>query len=410
MNKDVLIVGARCAGAPLAMLLARKGFAVTAYDKCAFPSDAISTHFIWPIGVAALHRWSIWESILAAWPAICHKAYSSGAGGELTGPLHEVDGINYAISLRRFKLDALLVKAARQAAAEIREHSAVDELIVENDAVVGIRGHDIASGEHFEERAAIVVGADGKDSFVAREVGAPKYNEAPSLTASYYTYVVDEETDPDMLEVYRRPPREFVLFPTDGGLTMVNLVIGAALVPEFRKRVTANFFSAFDECPELATRIRRAKRVAPIKGAVHMPNYYRKSYGPGWALVGDAGYHRDPIRAQGIHDAFLDAEDLAFAIERGLKHRGSMESALHKRQEMRDDRTRSPYQIALQAAGFEVSDAKWPTELLDRIKGNPTLVGEFWGLISGSMRPEVFFDPDHIRTVIERTKRLEPPA
>jgi flavin-dependent dehydrogenase len=410
MKKDVLIVGARCAGAPLAMLLARRGLAVTAYDKCAFPSDAISTHFIWPIGVAALHRWAIWASILAAWPAICHKAYSSAPDGELVGPLHEVDGVNYAISLRRFKLDALLVKAARQAGAEIREHSAIDELIVEDSRVAGVRGHDIASGVHFEERAAIVVGADGKDSFVAREVAAPKYNEAPSLTASYYTYVVDEETDPDMLEVYRRPPREFVLFPTDGGLTMVNLVIGAALVPEFRKRVTANFFAAFDECPGLAKRLRRAKRVAPIKGSVHMPNYYRQSYGPGWALVGDAGYHRDPIRAQGIHDAFLDAEDLAAAIERGLMHTGSMEIALRERQEKRDDRTRSPYELAVKAAGFEDSDVGRSMELLASIKDNPTLIGEFRGLISGSMRPEVFFDPDHIRTVIERTKRLEPPA
>jgi flavin-dependent dehydrogenase len=410
MNKDVLIVGARCAGAPLAMLLARKGLRVTAFDKCEFPSDAISTHFIWPIGVAALHRWSIWESILGAWPAVCHKAYSSGPEGDLIGPLHSVDGVNYAISLRRFKLDALLVKAARQAGAEIREHSAVDELIVEEGSVVGIRGHDIASGEQFEERATLVVGADGKDSFVAREVGAPKYNEAPSMTASYYTYVVDKETDPDMLEVYRRSPREFVLFPTDGGLTMVNLVIGAALVPEFRKRVTANFFSAFDEFPELGGRLRRAKQVAPIKGAVHMPNYYRQSYGPGWALVGDAGYHRDPIRAQGIHDAFLDAEDLAFAIDRGLNHSGSMTSALRERQEKRDDRTRCPYELALKAAGFEDRDANWSPELLGLIKANPTLIAEFRGLISGSMRPEVFFDPEHIRAVIDRTTRLEPPA
>jgi flavin-dependent dehydrogenase len=410
MSKDVLIVGARCAGAPLAMLLARKGLRVTAFDKCAFPSDAVSTHFIWPIGVAAIHRWSIWESILAAWPAVCHKAYSSGPEGELIGPLHTVDDVNYAISLRRFKLDALLVKAARQAGAEIREHSAVDQLIVEQGAVVGVRGHDVATGKQFEERAAIVVGADGRDSFVAREVGAPKYNEAPSMTASYYAYFVDEETDPDMLEVYRRPPREFVLFPTDGGLTMVNLVIGAALVPEFRKNVRANFLAAFDECPALASRLRRAKQVAAIKGSVHLPNYYRQSFGPGWALVGDAGYHRDPIRAQGIHDAFLDAEDLAFALERGLSHRGSMEEAMRARQEKRDDRTRSPYELALKAAGFDAEEAAWPADFLDLIKSNPTLIGELRGLISGSMRPEVFFDPEHIRAVIERTKRLEPPA
>lgn len=141
-----------------------------------------------------------------------------------------------------------------------------------------------------------------------------------------------------------------------------------------------------------------------------MPNYYRQSFGPGWALVGDAGYHRDPIRAQGIHDAFLDAEDLAFAIDRGLNDRGSMTSALRERQEKRDDRTRCPYELALKAAGFEDRDADWSPELLGLIKANPMLVAEFRGLISGSMRPEVLFDPDHIRAVIERTTRLEPPA
>ena len=401
MKKDVLIVGARCAGAPLAMLLARKGYSVTAYDRCSFPSDAISTHLIWPPGVAALHRWSIWEAVHAAGPAICHSSFASFPDGDLRGPLHAVDGIDYAISLRRIKLDAVLVGAARAAGAEIRERTVVDGLIVEHGLVVGVRGHAVGSKSHFEDRATIVIGADGKDSFVGRAVHAAKYNEVPSLTASYYTYVIDDATDRDTIELYRRPPREYLFYPADDGLTMVNLVIGSALIPEFRKNVKANFFKAFDEYPSLGGRLRRAKHVGPIRGASELPNYYRQSYGPGWALVGDAGYHRDPIRAQGIHDAFLDAEDLSTAISSGLEGTEPMDVALRTHQQHRDDRTRNPYDLAVKAAEFAVPDANWNADFFDLIKDNPALIAEFRGLIPGSMRPEVLFDPEHLRSAIE---------
>jgi flavin-dependent dehydrogenase len=246
-----------------------------------------------------------------------------------------------------------------------------------------------------------VIGADGKDSFVGRAVHAAKYNEVASLTASYYTYVIDRDTDPDTIELYRRPPREFLFFPADEGLTMVNLVIGSALIAEFRRNVKANFYKAFDEYPSLGGRLRRAKQVGSIRGASELPNYYRQSYGPGWALVGDAGYHRDPIRAQGIHDAFLDAEDLSTALSSGLEGTASLEDALRARQERRDYRTRNPYDLAVKAAAFEVPDANWNADFLDLIKDNPTLIAEFRGLIPGSMRPEVLFDPEHLRAAIE---------
>lgn len=357
VKKDVLIVGARCAGAPLAMLLARKGFSVTAFDRCAFPSDTISTHFIWPTGVAALQRWAILDSILAARPARCSKWLLSAGGADRRDSLEPVDGIGYAVSLRRFTLDALLVRAAREAGAEIREQTVIDDLVFECGAVVGVRGHDVRSGEPFEERAALVVGADGKDSLVARSVRAATYNAAPSLTASYYTYVIDSETDTDTAELYTNPPFEFLLTPTDDGLTMVNLVIASALIPEFRKNVETNFFDAFERHPRLARRLRSARQVAPVKGAVHLPNFFRQSFGTGWALAGDAGYHRDPIRAQGIHDAFLDAEDLANAIARALCGKDDMEGSLRDRQERRDYRTRASYERSLKAAMFELPDA-----------------------------------------------------
>ena len=354
VTSDVLIVGARCAGAPLAMLLARKGFRVTALDRSAFPSETLSTHFIWPEGVAALRRWSVLDQILAADPARCTHWFASTADGDRREALEAVDGIAYAISLRRFKLDALLVRAAREAGADVRERAVFDRLIFDDGRVTGIRGHDAKSGERFEARGSIVIGADGRDSLFARAVGAAEYNSAPSMTASYYTYTIDGQTDRATLELYTRSPREFLVTPTDEGLTMVNLVIGSALIPAFRKSVKSNFFAAFDHCPQLADRVRAAQLVAPVAGAVNLPNFYRQSHGPGWALVGDAGYHRDPIRAQGIHDAFLDAEDMADAIDRGLRT-NSLLPELRAHQTRRDDRTSGSYERSLRAARFEAA-------------------------------------------------------
>jgi len=334
------------------MLLARKGFSVAAFDRSTFPSDTISTHFIWPEGVAALHRWSVLDMILAAGPAKCTQWFASTPDGDRREALQAVDGIAYAISLRRFKLDALLVRAAREAGADVREHAVFDQLIFDDDRVIGIRAHDAISGKRFEARGSIVVGADGRDSPLARAAGAAEYNSAPSMTASYYTYTIDGETDRETLELYTRPPREFLVTPTDDGLTMVNLVIGSALIPEFRKSVKSNFFAAFDHCSQLAGRVRTSRHVGCIKGTVNLPNFYRQSHGPGWALVGDAGYHRDPVRAQGIHDAFLDAEDMAAAIERGLRT-SSLQAELRAHQARRDDRTAGSFERSLRAARFE---------------------------------------------------------
>ena len=336
------------------MLLARKGFAVTAFDRSTFPSDTISTHFIWPQGVAALGRWSLLDMVLAAGPAKCTHWFASTPDGERREALEAAGAIAYAISLRRFKLDALLVRAAREAGADVREHAVFDQLIFDDERVTGIRGHDAITGRRFEARGSIVVGADGRDSSLARAVGAAEYNTAPSMTASYYTYTMDGETDRAILELYTRPPREFLITPTDEGLTMVNLVIGGALVPEFRKSVRSNFLAAFDHCPQLAARVRASQHVGPIRGAVNLPNFYRQSHGPGWALVGDAGYHRDPVRAQGIHDAFLDAEDMAGAIGRGLTT-DSLLPELRAHQARRDDRTSGSYERSLRAARFEAA-------------------------------------------------------
>src|SRR4051794_26118744 len=175
---DAIIVGARCAGAPTAMLLARQGFRVLLVDHATFPSDTLSTHVIHAPGVAALARWGLLDDVRATGcPAITDYSFDFGPF-TISGTSHPVDGLSDAYAPRRTVLDKILVDAARAAGAEVREDCHVDEVIVENGRVAGVR----VGGR--VERARIVIGADGRNSRVAQAVGATDYNAKPRLQYS----------------------------------------------------------------------------------------------------------------------------------------------------------------------------------------------------------------------------------
>ena len=300
---DAIIVGARCAGSPTAMLLARKGYRVLLIDRATFPSDTVSTHVIHPIGAAALARWGLRDRLAATGcPPIDTYAFDfgpftlSGSPGTAAAPV--------AYCARRTVLDKLLVDAAAEAGAEVREGFTVEEVMVENGVVVGIKGRS-RGGDSLRERARLVIGADGRHSLVAQAVQPDQYNERPPLLAAYYTYWSGLPMD-GRFETYIRAHRGFAAAPTHDGLT---LTVGGWPYAEFeanKKDIEGHFMKMFELSPEFAARIGKAKRVAPFAGAV-VTNFFRKPYGPGWALVGDAGYNKDPITAQGITDAFRDA-------------------------------------------------------------------------------------------------------
>ena len=222
-------------------------------------------------------------------------------------------------------LDKLLVDAAAEAGAEIREGFTVEEVLIEDGRVVGIKGRS-KGGEPVTERARLVVGADGRHSLVAEAVRPEQYNEKPPLLAGYYTYWSGLPMD-GRFETYIRAHRGFAAAPTHDGLT---LTVGGWPYAEFeanKKDVEGNFLKLFDLAPEFAERMRGAKREAPFAGAP-VPNFFRKPYGPGWVLVGDAGYNKDPITAQGITDAFRDAELCATALDQTFTGARSFDDAM----------------------------------------------------------------------------------
>jgi 2-polyprenyl-6-methoxyphenol hydroxylase-like FAD-dependent oxidoreductase len=219
-NHDVIIVGARCAGSPTAMLLAQQGHRVLVVDRATFPSDTVSTHVLHPKAGAALQRWGLLDAVVATGcPAITTYHFDFGPI-TLSGTPASPEGLP-AYAPRRTVLDKILVDAAVAAGAEVREGFAVDEILVEDGVVVGVLGRD-ADGKLAEERAGVVIGADGRNSMVARAVQAPDYFTTPPLQFGAYSYWRDLPVDG--FEIYIRPDRGMAAVATNGDETM--LVVG----------------------------------------------------------------------------------------------------------------------------------------------------------------------------------------
>jgi 2-polyprenyl-6-methoxyphenol hydroxylase-like FAD-dependent oxidoreductase len=395
---DAIVVGARCAGAPTAMLLARQGYRVLVVDRATFPSDTLSTHLVHAPGVAALRRWGLLDRVTATGcPPI--ETYSFDFGPvTVRGTPRPDDGSSTAYAPRRTVLDKILVDAADQAGAEVRENFAVQNIVVEDGTVVGIHGHD-EHGKPVTERARVVIGADGRSSRVAKAVGPEHYNDKPMLQWSYYTYWSDLPVDG--METLIRPDRGWGAMPTNDGLTL--LVVGwpYAEATAYKADVEANYLKTLALVPEFADRVRDATRQERFAGGA-VPNFFRKPFGPGWALVGDAGYTKDPITAQGISDAFHDAELCATALDETFDGRRPFEDAMSAYQRARDARVLAIYDFTTQLATLEPPPPE-VQRLLGDIQGNQQAMDGFVSVVAGTMSPVEFFDPDHIQRLLSAT-------
>jgi 2-polyprenyl-6-methoxyphenol hydroxylase-like FAD-dependent oxidoreductase len=396
---DAIVVGARCAGSPTAMLLARKGYKVLVADRATFPSDTISTHLVHPPGVAALRRWGLLDRLLATGcPAIDTYVFDFGPFAIAGAPGNGDDAVAY--SPRRTVLDKLLVDAASGAGAEVREGFAIEEIAMSDGRVTGVRGHG-KDGKTVTERARVVIGADGRHSLVAKAVAAEQYNEKPQLLCGYYSYWSGLPMH-GRFETYIRPGRGFAAMPTHDDLT---LVIGGWPFAEFeanKKDVEGNYLEMFDLAPPFADRLRGAKREERIVGTA-VPNYFRKPFGPGWALVGDAGYNKDPITAQGISDAFRDAELLATALDESLSGARSFEAAMDEYRSKRDDHVLSMYEFTCQLARLEPPPPDLQ-QLLGAVHGNQEAMDAFVRVNAGVMSPAEFFSDENVGRIFARGK------
>jgi len=393
---DVIVVGARCAGAPTAMLLARRGYRVLLVDRATFPSDTLSTHFIKPPGVAMLRRWGLLDQVIASGcPPVLRFRFDYGPV-VLAGSPPPLDGGGECYAPRRTILDSILVEAAAQAGAEVRPAFTVDGVLTDDQEVVGIRGHARGSAA-LTERARLVVGADGRRSLVARAVAAPTYRARPALTCAYYSYWSDVPAGEE-IEGYFLPRRVILVFPTNDGQVCVFLQWPSAEFRSVRTNVEGHVQAAVAQVPDLAGRLSGGRRAARLAGTGDLPNFFRAPYGAGWALVGDAGYHRDPLTAQGISDAFRDAQLLSEAIDAGLAGRQPLAATLAGYQRQRDEAATAMYELTCQRAALE-PPAPQMSRLLAALHGNQDDTDQFIGVIAGTVPVAEFFTPDNIQRI-----------
>ena len=392
---DVIVLGARCAGSPLAMLLARRGYRVLLVDRATFPSDTISTHIVQPRGVAALSRWGLLDRLIASGcPPIRTYSFDFGPITISGSPGNDESPVSYCP--RRTVLDAMLVNAAAESGVEVRQGFVVEDILIEEGRVVGIRGRS-RTGTSVVERGRVVAGADGHRSKLAQAVGAQRYNERAPLLAGYYSYWSGLPQD-GRYDVYIRERRGFGVAPTHDGLT---LIVGGWPYAEFetnKQRIEGAFLDMLDLAPGVGARVRAARREAPFVG-MPVANYFRAPYGPGWVLVGDAGYTKDPITAQGISDAFRDAERCSAALDATLSGQRTFDDAMGAYQLERDEQAIPMYELTCQLASLEPPPPDMQ-QLLGAIYGNQPAMDRFVQMNAGTISPAVFFSPENLGPIM----------
>jgi 2-polyprenyl-6-methoxyphenol hydroxylase-like FAD-dependent oxidoreductase len=399
---DAIIAGARCAGAPTAMLLARKGYQVLLADRANFPSDTISTHIVWPHGAEALQRWGLLDPLAATGcPAVALRMVFDVGPFALKGAVTDTNHGRGGFCPRRTVLDKLLVDAAAGAGAELREGFTVETLIWDGDRVAGIKGHSRTSGA-VEERARVVIGADGVHSLVARAVRAPQYDAKPPLATNYYSYYSGFPAGD--LEFYVRDYHAVGCFPTHDGLTLIAVLWPSSRFEEIRADIEGHVMKAVESAPGVAERLVNARREEKWAGTAGVPNYFRKPYGPGWALVGDAAYDKDPITAQGISDAFIDAEALTVALDDGWSGRRPLDSALAEYQSTRDQRVKPMYDFTCQLATLEPPPPHM-RQLFGALYGNQEATNQFFSALTGSTQLPAFMNPKNIDRIVAAAGR-----
>jgi flavin-dependent dehydrogenase len=379
------------------MLLARQGARVLLVDRSTFPSDIPHGHFIHRHGPRRLRDWGLLERLAERTPPVTGMIFDAGDFPLAARDLVE-DGVAWGYGPRRSTLDAILVEAAEQSGVEVRQGFNVHEFVIEDGRVVGIRGRT-PHGSSVLERAAIVVGADGRNSALARAVDAPMYSQVPPVLCYYFSYWSGVTAEP--FELYARHAQRRIIFSFRTENDLYAVFVGAPMdeFGEFRRDIEGAVMRALELAPDFAGRVRAGRREERFYGASDLPNFYRKPYGEGWALVGDAGLHKDPYMALGICDGLRDAEFLAEAIGQGLAGRRPMADALADYEKRRNAASAAEYQENLASARF----LPFPQQFLAiraAVRHRPEDATRLVKARMGMIDPARFFNPENLQRLV----------
>jgi flavin-dependent dehydrogenase len=404
---DAIIVGARVAGTATAALLAQQGARVLLVDRATFPAPTVSCPVFFGNSLASFERIGVLDAVEAIGaPRITHYGNRSPSA-DLVTRLPTSHGRNYAYAIRRDVLDnAVLRRVAERPGVSLREGFAVSGLLWGAGQVAGVRGRQ-GGGPEETIYARAVIGADGKRSLVARLVEAPMYRSLPGASCIFYAYYRNFAPigEPSAI-VYANAERTrgALVFDADAGLTVVAVGLPAGEFAAARKDAEGALERIWRSFPELAARGRGAERATPVMGQGPVPSYYRQPFGPGWALVGDAGHYIDPITGQGINNALRSAELFAQAWVRA-QGRAGWQRAMGGFQRARDAETLPMYNLTRTASqlgeGGAASFGMALTAAFGQVVArNPDIASSYVGIFNGATTIPEFFHPLNIARIL----------
>ncbi len=396
---DVIVVGARCAGASTGMLLSKAGLRVLLVDKATLPSDTLSTHMIHESGISRLGDWEphlVAQVRASGCPPIA--ASTTDLGDFRYSARHWPSNGNVeAFCPRRTVLDPILLDAAVEAGCDVRTDFTFSDVVRDGEHVVGIQGTS-RRGEIVTERARFVVGADGRRSAVAKAVSAVEYDSKPMTTCTYYTYWADTGIDATIIS-----PREgcaVVAVPTNDKLAVITAIFPLAEFASVKSDIEHHYMRALHTSRAVTERMTGARRAERFYGTADLPFYYRTAFGPGWALVGDSGHCKDPILARGITDAFNDADGLSHALVQGLSGSAPLDETMASWARQRDEKSRDLYELT-----YRLSLLRATSPLMSHVyaaaRHNPVVASRFHGVISGALTYREFFTSSDAATLVK---------
>jgi menaquinone-9 beta-reductase len=346
---DVIVVGARCAGAATGLLLARSGARVLLIDKGLYGTDTLSTHALMRGAVMQLHRWGVLSRVQQAGTPAVRLTTFGYRTQRLTLSIEPKHGVDALYAPRRTVLDRALVDDATVAGLELAYRTQVTDVVRDHNGRVNGVVTTTEGGGQRTISADLVIGADGLHSVVARRVGSRDVVGGAHATAVLYTYWRGVTTHG--YEWHYSQRASVGAIPTNDA-TCVFVSIPAA---DFRAALRTNATDAYlalirAHLPSIAERLEGGQRLEPVRGFGGHPGYIKEAVGPGWALVGDAGYFKDPLTAHGITDALRDAELLTRAALVGTA------DAWQAYERTRHDVSLRLFQITDQIASFTWTD------------------------------------------------------
>jgi flavin-dependent dehydrogenase len=405
---DAVIVGARCAGSATATALARAGRSVVCLERATFPADTLSTHLLFLGGVVELQRLGALDRVLALGAPRLTETSTGWDSYDVRARCTPVEGLDYALCVRRPGLDSALAETAREAGAEIREGSQVQGCTWADGRMAGVRYRD-GDGVEREIRAPLVIGADGRRSLVAREAGVADTPRlfSPNGRGCYFAYWRDGQPEKRSLASQWRRGRELVTaFPCDDGLMLVLLMPPVERADDFKGDLEGEYLRTAHSVPGLAARLEGATLESKVRHTTSTPSYFRRSRGPGWALPGDAGHFKDPVTAQGIRDAMRFGRLLGEAVAPVLDDRRRLDRALARWERNRDAECIEMYQWTNRLGRAEEM-SPIEAELYRQGSKDPGLARSFADVMARNHRPREALTARQIGGLIKGALRHE---